>query len=135
MAGQAIGFTGSKSGRDQKAVQNLFAPEFRNRLDAILSFQPLSGPVVELVVDKLIKELQEQLVDKKITITLSSTARSWLAEHGYEPDYGARPLRRLIMKEIGDVLAEEILFGSLTSGGTVTVSLKKKKLAFAFLKK
>lgn len=135
MAGQAIGFTGSKSGRDQKAVQNLFAPEFRNRLDAILSFQSLSGPVVELVVDKLIKELQEQLVDKKITITLSSTARSWLAEHGYEPDYGARPLRRLIMKEIGDVLAEEILFGSLTSGGTVTVSLKKKKLAFAFLKK
>ncbi len=135
MAGQAIGFTGSKSGRDQKAVQSLFAPEFRNRLDAIISFQPLAGPVVELVVDKLIKELQDQLIDKKIRISLSLAARSWLAEQGYDPDYGARPLRRLIMKEIGDVLADEILFGSLSKGGAVTVGLKKKKLTFAFLKK
>jgi ATP-dependent Clp protease ATP-binding subunit ClpA len=135
MAGQAIGFTGTKSGRDQKAVQNLFAPEFRNRLDAIVSFQPLAAPVVELVVDKLIKELQDQLIDKKITITLSGAARSWLAAQGYEPDFGARPLRRLIMKEIGDVLAEEILFGSLSKGGGVSVGLKKKKLTFAFLKK
>jgi len=135
MAAQAIGFTGSKSGRDQKAVQNLFAPEFRNRLDAIISFQPLAVPVVELVVDKLIKELQDQLIDKKITITLSGAARSWLAEQGYDPDYGARPLRRLIMKEIGDVVAEEILFGSLSKGGAITVGLKKKKLTFAFLKK
>ncbi len=135
IAGQPIGFTGSKAGRDQKALQNLFAPEFRNRLDAIISFQALTGPVIELVVDKLIKELQEQLADKKITITLSAPARSWLAQQGYDPDYGARPLRRLIMKEIGDVLAEEILFGSLNKGGRVTVGLKKKKLTFAFLKK
>jgi ATP-dependent Clp protease ATP-binding subunit ClpA len=135
MAGQPIGFTGSKSGRDQKALQNLFAPEFRNRLDAIISFKPLAEPVIELVVDKLIRELQEQLSSKKITIALSAAARSWLAQQGYDPDYGARPLRRLIMKELGDVLAEEILFGSLIKGGSVTVGLKKNKLTFAFLKK
>lgn len=135
MAGHVMGFTGTKSGRDQQAVQSLFAPEFRNRLDAIISFQPLAAPVVELVVDKLINELQAQLTDKKITITLSGAARSWLAEQGYEPDYGARPLRRLIMKEIGDVLAEEILFGTLIKGGSVSIGLKKKKLTFAFLKK
>ena len=135
IAGQPIGFTGTKAGRDQKALQNLFAPEFRNRLDAIISFQGLAGPVIEQVVDKLIKELQGQLADKKITITLSAPARSWLAQQGYDPDYGARPLRRLIMKEIGDVLAEEILFGTLSKGGEVKVGLKKKKLTFAFLKK
>ncbi len=135
MAGQPIGFTGSKAGRDQKALQSLFAPEFRNRLDAIINFQPLPPPVIELVVEKLIRELQEQLSDKKITIALAGAARSWLAQQGYDPDYGARPLRRLIMKEIGDVLAEEILFGSLSKGGAVSVDLKKKKLTFAFLKK
>ena len=135
MASQPIGFTGSKSGRDQKALLTLFAPEFRNRLDAIISFQPLSEAVIELVVDKLIGELQDQLADKKITITLSGAARSWLARQGYDPDYGARPLRRLIMKEIGDVLAQEILFGSLNKGGACTIGLKNKKLTFAFLKK
>lgn len=135
MAGQPIGFTGSKTGHDQKALQNLFAPEFRNRLDGIISFSPLAGAVIEKIVDKLIRELQEQLADKKITITLSDAARAWLATQGYDPDFGARPLRRLIMKEIGDVLAEEILFGSLSKGGVARVGLKNKKLTFAFIKK
>lgn len=135
MAGQAIGFTGSKAGRDQKALQDLFAPEFRNRLDGIISFQPLAGGVIEKIVDKLIGELQDQLLDKKITITLSDAARLWLANQGYDPDCGARPLRRLIMKEIGDVLAEEILFGSLGKGGVCRVGIKNKKLTFAFIKK
>lgn len=134
MAGQPIGFTGSKAGRDQKALTNLFAPEFRNRLDGIISFQPLDGPAIEKIVDKLIRELQDQLSDKKITITLSEAARAWLAHQGYDPDYGARPLRRLIMKEIGDVLAEEILFGTLSKGGVARVGLKNKKLTFAFIK-
>lgn len=135
MTGQPIGFTGSKTGRDQKALENLFAPEFRNRLDGTISFQPLAGEVIEKIVDKLIGELQGQLADKKITITLSDAARAWLAKVGYDPDFGARPLRRLIMKEIGDVLAEEILFGSLNKGGVARVGLKNKKLTFAFIKK
>ena len=135
MTANPIGFTGSKAGRDQKALHALFAPEFRNRLDAIISFQPLAEPVIERIVDKLIQELQAQLADKKIGITLSAAARTWLAKKGYDADYGARPLRRLIMKEIGDVLAEEILFGPLGKGGTCTVGLKNNKLAFAFLKK
>jgi ATP-dependent Clp protease ATP-binding subunit ClpA len=135
MANQPIGFTGSKLGRDQKALQSLFAPEFRNRLDAIISFQALTDDVIEMVVDKVIKELQGQLAEKKITITLSGAARSWLAKRGYDPDYGARPLRRLIMKEIGDVLADEILFGTLGNGGACTVGLKNNKLTFAFLAK
>jgi len=135
MTGQPIGFTGTKSGRDHKALQDLFAPEFRNRLDGIISFQSLAGTAIEKIVDKLINELQEQLADKKITITLSETARTWLANQGYDPDFGARPLRRLIMKEIGDVLAEEILFGSLNKGGVARVGLKNKKLTFAFIEK
>ncbi|MDP2105745.1 MAG: ATP-dependent Clp protease ATP-binding subunit ClpA, partial [Desulfobulbaceae bacterium] len=109
--------------------------EFRNRLDGIISFQPLAGGVIEKIVDKLIGELQDQLLDKKITITLSDAARLWLANQGYDPDCGARPLRRLIMKEIGDVLAEEILFGSLGKGGVCRVGIKNKKLTFAFIKK
>jgi len=135
MTGLAIGFTGSKTGLNQKAVQALFTPEFRNRLDAIISFAPLAAPVVALVVNKLIAELQTQLSGKKIAITLSAEARSWLAERGYDSDFGARPLRRLLMKEVGDVLAEEILFGRLSNGGQVVIDLKKKKLTFAFLKK
>jgi ATP-dependent Clp protease ATP-binding subunit ClpA len=135
MTAQPIGFTGSKVGRDQKALQTLFAPEFRNRLDAVISFAPLAGPVIERVVDKLMCELQEQLAGKKISITLSGAARTWLARKGYDADFGARPLRRLIMKEIGDVLAEEILFGTLGKGGSCAVGLKNNKLTFAFLKK
>ena len=135
MTGQPMGFTGSKVGRDRQAINNLFAPEFRNRLDAIVNFKPLTNEAVERVVDKLVAELQGQLAGRQVTVVLSAPARKWLAGAGYDPDYGARPLKRLIMKEIGDELAEEILFGQLHKGGRCAVGLKNNKLTFAFIRK
>jgi len=128
----AIGFFGDASGKEQKAIKNLFTPEFRNRLDAIISFLPLDIETVEKVVDKMIGELQTQLADKKVTVTLTPAARRWLAREGYDPAYGARPLRRLIMKEIGDRLTEEILFGSLKRGGEVRIGHRHNKMTFRF---
>ena len=133
MSERAIGFLGDSSGKEQKAIKNLFSPEFRNRLDATISFAELSVDTVERVVDKMVGELQQQLVDKKITIELSPAARGWLAREGYEPAFGARPLRRLIMKEIGDVLTEEILFGALSKGGRVKIGRKNNKTTFSYL--
>ena len=132
MSERAIGFLGDSSGKEQKAIKNLFSPEFRNRLDAIISFAPLSVETVERVVDKMVGELQQQLADKKITIELSPAARGWLAREGYEPAFGARPLRRLIMKEIGDVLTEEILFGALSKGGRVRIGRKNNTTTFTY---
>lgn len=134
MSSAAIGFVTDRSGRDQKAVNNMFSPEFRNRLDGIVSFAPLELPSIEQVVDKMIAELEEQLAEKKVSIKLSRAARHYLAEKGYDPVYGARPLRRLILKEIGDVLTEEILFGELTRGGEAKIGVKKKQLHFSYLK-
>jgi ATP-dependent Clp protease ATP-binding subunit ClpA len=132
MSERAIGFLGDSGGKEQRAIKNLFSPEFRNRLDAIISFAPLSIETVEKVVDKMMAELQRQLTDKKIEITLTASARSWLAKEGYEPAFGARPLRRLIMKEIGDVLTEEILFGALSKGGKVKIGRKNNKTIFTY---
>jgi ATP-dependent Clp protease ATP-binding subunit ClpA len=133
MSERSIGFIGDSKGKEQKAIKNMFSPEFRNRLDATITFAPLSPETVEQVVDKMVGELQQQLVDKKVEITLSPAARSWLAKEGYEPAFGARPLRRMIMKEIGDVLTEEILFGNLTKGGKVKIGRKNNKTTFSYL--
>ncbi len=132
MAATPIGFVTENKGREQKALKNLFAPEFRNRLDASISFAPLKPKSVEKVVDKLVTELGLQLAEKKVQISLTSSARAWLAKTGYDPAYGARPLRRLILKEIGDVLTDEILFGELVKGGKVKVGVRKEKLTFAY---
>jgi len=132
LAANTIGFVGDKKGKSNKAVEKLFSPEFRNRLDGTVTFGPLDTDSMQLVVDKLIRELEEQLSEKKVKIELTDAARLWLADQGYSPDFGARPLRRLIMKEIGDVLSEEILFGNLTSGGLVKVGIKKDALSFAY---
>jgi ATP-dependent Clp protease ATP-binding subunit ClpA len=132
MSERAIGFLGDSSGKEQKALKNLFSPEFRNRLDSIITFNTLEQDIVEKVVDKMIGELQEQLSEKKVKITLTPAARRYLASHGYEPAYGARPLRRLITKEIGDVLTEEILFGRLHKGGEVRIGRKNKTMTFRF---
>ncbi|PID71486.1 MAG: ATP-dependent Clp protease ATP-binding subunit ClpA [Desulfobulbus propionicus] len=129
---QSIGFIGSSKGKDQKVIKNLFTPEFRNRLDAIITFTTLSLGTVEKIVEKMVGELQSQLSEKNIRISLTTSARRWLAEEGYEPTYGARPLRRLIMKEIGDPLTDEILFGALKKGGSVKVGRKKGKTTFSF---
>ncbi len=133
MSERSIGFLGDTKGKEQKAIKNMFAPEFRNRLDATITFAPLSLETVEQVVDKMVAELQQQLAGKKVEISLSPAARSWLAKEGYEPAFGARPLRRLIMKEIGDVLTEEILFGHLTKGGKVKIGRKNDKTTFSYL--
>ncbi|MDD2464649.1 MAG: ATP-dependent Clp protease ATP-binding subunit ClpA [Desulfobulbus sp.] len=132
MSERTIGFLGDTKGKEQKAIKNMFSPEFRNRLDATITFAPLSPETVEQVVEKMVGELQQQLAGKKVEISLSPAARSWLAKEGYEPAFGARPLRRLIMKEIGDVLTEEILFGHLTKGGKVKIGRKNDKTTFAY---
>lgn len=134
LAANTIGFVGDKKGKSSKAVEKLFSPEFRNRLDGIVTFGPLSNDSMQLVVDKLIRELEGQLSEKKVKIKLTDAAQLWLADKGYSPDFGARPLRRLIMKEIGDVLSEEILFGNLMSGGLVQIGIKKDSLSFTYPK-
>ena len=132
MSERTIGFIGDSKGKEQKAIKNLFSPEFRNRLDATISFAPLDMETVEKVVDKMIAELQQQLNEKKVHITLSAAARSWLAQEGYVPAFGARPLRRLIMKEIGDILTEEILFGNLSKGGRVKIGRRNDQMTFSY---
>ncbi|KAB2890922.1 MAG: ATP-dependent Clp protease ATP-binding subunit ClpA [Desulfobulbaceae bacterium] len=132
LATRSIGFVTGRKGKDQTAINRIFAPEFRNRLDAIVTFAPLDHDAMENVVDKLIRELEGQLAEKRVTIRLTPAAKSWLAREGYDPDFGARPLRRLIMKEIGDVLTEEILFGNLSRGGEARVDLKEGKLSFTY---
>lgn len=132
MSTAPIGFVAETKGREQKALKNLFSPEFRNRLDASISFTELAPKAVEKVVDKMVAELQVQLADRKVTIDLTTGARSWLGKEGYQPAFGARPLRRLILKEIGDVLTDEILFGELVAGGHVTVGVRNKKLTFTY---
>jgi len=132
MSERGIGFTADNRGKEQKAIKGMFSPEFRNRLDATITFNPLDKKIMVLVVDKMINELQEQLVEKKVRIELTPAAREWLAAKGFDPAYGARPLRRLIMQEIGDKLAEEILFGSLTKGGVARIGVRGKKLLFNY---
>jgi ATP-dependent Clp protease ATP-binding subunit ClpA len=134
LAARSIGFVGSKKGKDQTAINKLFAPEFRNRLDAIISFSALNQEATELVVDKLIRELESQLAEKRVSINLTDAARKYLATKGYDPDYGARPLRRLIMNEIGDTLTDEILFGKLSRGGEAKVDCQDEKLTFSYTK-
>ncbi|HSO09837.1 MAG TPA: AAA family ATPase, partial [Desulfoprunum sp.] len=129
---RSIGFVSGKKGRDQSAINRIFAPEFRNRLDAIVTFRALNHEAMENVVDKLIRELAGQLAEKRVSIKLAAAARSWLADKGYDPDFGARPLRRLIMAEIGDVLTEQILFGELARGGEVGIDLEDGRLHFTY---
>jgi ATP-dependent Clp protease ATP-binding subunit ClpA len=110
----------------------MFRPEFRNRLDMIVTFKALPPEVVERVVDKFIAEIGSKLVAKKASLTISSEARSWIATQGYTPQYGARSIHRVIQKEIKDPLAEALLFGSLQNGGSTHVALKDDKLVLEF---
>ena len=105
--------------RSKQAIEKVFSPEFRNRLDAIVSFDPLTPAVMETIVEKFILQLEAQLAERRIAITLEPAARAWLAEKGYDPVYGARPLARVIQTEVRDPLTDEILFGQLEHGGTV----------------
>jgi ATP-dependent Clp protease ATP-binding subunit ClpA len=122
MARNAYGFTRQKrEGDDAEAINKLFAPEFRNRLDSVVSFGHLPKTVVARVVDKFVLQLEAQLADRNVTIELSDEAREWLVENGYDEAMGARPMARLIQQTIKTPLADEVLFGRLKSGGTVKV--------------
>ena len=114
------------------AVNRLFNPEFRNRLDATISFSPLSAGIMKQIVGKFVAELSRQLEKKKVRIFLSDGAVDWLALKGYDPLYGARPLSRLMQAEIRDVISDELLFGRLKKGGTVRIGLKDGKLSFRY---
>jgi ATP-dependent Clp protease ATP-binding subunit ClpA len=109
--------------RSRAAVERLFTPEFRNRLDAIVTFKPLSPAVMETIVSKFVLQLEAQLAERRIAITLEPAARAWLGTKGFDPVFGARPLARVIQREVRDPLTDEILFGKLESGGTVTIGL------------
>ncbi len=127
LAKPAIGFAGARK-TNKTEVEKMFSPEFRNRLDEIVSFGPLTPEVMGRVVDKFVREVEAQLKDKKVSIALTDAARDWLAEKGYDPDFGARPMARVIQTELRDKLSEELLFGRLARGGKVTVDAGEGEL-------
>ena len=130
----AIGFSedraSSGKGRTKAAIERAFSPEFRNRLDAIVTFDSLLPAVVETIVEKFVLQLETQLAERRVAIALQPDARAWLAAKGYDPTYGARPLARLIQTEVRNPLTDEILFGRLEHGGTVRIGLAGDALQF-----
>jgi ATP-dependent Clp protease ATP-binding subunit ClpA len=144
MSAASIGFTGGLGAegagldsnasrvRAKEALERIFSPEFRNRLDAIVTFGRLSPDTMETIVEKFILQLEAQLAERRVAITLEPEARAWLARKGYDPVFGARPLARVIQREVRDPLTDEILFGALEHGGTVTIRTENDALAFAF---
>jgi ATP-dependent Clp protease ATP-binding subunit ClpA len=144
MSAQSIGFeSGSGEGHDERlrraaagkskaAIEKVFSPEFRNRLDAIVTFRTLSASVMEQIVDKFVLQLEQQLAERHVAIALTDEARAWLAVKGYDPVFGARPLARVVQKEVRDPLTDQILFGSLEHGGTVTIGIADNHLTFAY---
>jgi ATP-dependent Clp protease ATP-binding subunit ClpA len=148
MSAATIGFADSGTGdahdarvrraadsRSKSAIEKMFSPEFRNRLDAIVSFRPLTTTVMQDIVEKFVLQLEQQLAERHVAITLSPEARAWLAVKGYDVVFGARPLGRVVQKEVRDPLTDEILFGALEQGGTVTIGLAEDRLTFAYEKK
>ena len=138
MAKAGIGFGSTQRvGEDEEAIKRMFSPEFRNRLDAVIAFSRLSRQMISRVVEKFIFQLEAQLADRNVMIEVSPEAMDWIAEHGYDELYGARPLARVIQEHIKKPLAEELLFGKLEGGGTVRVVVEekdgKKALAFAVI--
>jgi ATP-dependent Clp protease ATP-binding subunit ClpA len=133
MAARGIGFDSDGAvGADQQAYERLFSPELRNRLDARVPFQPLTPEVMGQIVDKFIRQLQGQLAERNVKITLSEAARQLLAEEGYDPVFGARPLSRVIDRRIKEPLTDQLLFGELAAGGTIQVDLRDGEIAFKF---
>ena len=134
MAKPTIGFERTtRIGEDEDAIKRMFTPEFRNRLDATVPFAGLTQEIVGRVVEKFVMQLEAQLADRNVTIELSSAAKEWLAEKGYDPLYGARPLARVIQEHVKKPLAEELLFGRLAKGGAVKVGLKEGALVFDYV--
>ncbi|MBM3486201.1 MAG: ATP-dependent Clp protease ATP-binding subunit ClpA [Alphaproteobacteria bacterium] len=133
MAKPAIGFEReTRVGEDEEAIKRMFTPEFRNRLDAVITFAALAPETVGRVVDKFVIQLEAQLGDRHVTIELSEAARQWLARKGYDKLYGARPLARVIQEHLKKPLANELLFGKLQKGGLVRVDVEDDALTFAY---
>ena len=140
MSQGSIGFVGEDGGERQRdqaskqraktALERVFSPEFRNRLDAIVSFAALSFDVMETIVEKFILQLESQLKERRIAFELTPEARAWLAKKGYDHVFGARPLARAIQQHVRDPLTDEILFGKLEQGGTVTIGVEGDALTF-----
>jgi ATP-dependent Clp protease ATP-binding subunit ClpA len=137
LSAASIGFAGGgldagdETGRSKAAIDRVFSPEFRNRLDAIVTFVRLSPAVMETIVEKFILQLEAQLAERHVAITLNPDARAWLAVKGYDPVYGARPLARVVQREVRDRLTDELLFGKLEHGGTVTIGVEAGALTFS----
>jgi ATP-dependent Clp protease ATP-binding subunit ClpA len=134
MGRPSIGFAEQDNSTDgMEVIRRMFTPEFRNRLDAIVQFSALNIEVVKTVVDKFLTELQAQLDEKRVSLEVDDAAREWLAREGYDEKMGARPMQRLIQEKIKRQLAEDLLFGDLTSGGTVRVSIADNELSIDVL--
>ncbi|HKX83150.1 MAG TPA: AAA family ATPase, partial [Pyrinomonadaceae bacterium] len=129
-----VGFrnTSDTKGNAKGVIERTFTPEFRNRLDAWVAFKPLDVEVIKLIVDKFVKELNGQLAEKRVIVSLDEAAREWLAKHGFDARYGARPMSRLIHDKIKQPLANEILFGKLAHGGSVVVKERNGEIALEF---
>jgi len=124
MSRASIGFTKQDHSSDgMEIIRKQFSPEFRNRLDAIIQFASLDHQSIKRVVDKLVVELESKLDSNNVTIELDDTAREWIAERGYDPKMGARPMARIIQEHVKRPLAEELLFGSLADGGHVRITI------------
>jgi ATP-dependent Clp protease ATP-binding subunit ClpA len=136
MSQATIGFAGDHEqdtkARGRQALERFFTPEFRNRLDGIVSFKPLTPDVMETIVDKFVLELEAQLRERKVAIELEPAARTQLAKKGFDPVFGARPLSRLVQTELRNPLTDEILFGQLEHGGTVRIGFDGDKLTFEY---
>jgi ATP-dependent Clp protease ATP-binding subunit ClpA len=135
MSSATIGFADPKqgaTGKGKKAIERYFSPEFRNRLDAVITFNGLNIEIMEQIVDKFMSEFAIQLAAKKVQLAYTDGVRKWLAKKGYDPDYGARPLARELQAAIKDPLADEILFGRLEKGGKVTLDIKDEKVVFDY---
>jgi ATP-dependent Clp protease ATP-binding subunit ClpA len=130
MQARGIGFGAGRAGDGRKELERLFSPEFRNRLDEIVKFDDLPPEVMGRVVDKFVRELEEQLRERKVKIQLTDAARAWLAEKGYDRDFGARPMARLIQTELKDRIVDDLLFGKLAGGGSLRVDVADGRLAF-----
>jgi ATP-dependent Clp protease ATP-binding subunit ClpA len=133
MTENGMGFRNNpSSGRGRGVIERTFAPEFRNRLDAWIAFEPLSFEITERIVDKFIEELRAQLAPKNVTLELLEPGRAWLAKNGYDKSFGARPMARLISTKIKEPLVDAILFGSLAGGGKVVVDARGDELTLAY---
>jgi len=131
MSRSSMGFTHQNhQGDDLEAIKKMFTPEFRNRLDAVIPFAALGGETILHVVGKFILEFEQQLADKNVSLTVDENARHWLAENGHDPAMGARPMERLIQDKIKKELANELLFGKLENGGSVSIGVKEGELFF-----